>query len=129
MSKRQTRKKDGLVGKFFHTFIDGKISWQGVVTAEPAPGYFLVQLFDWFFGKPGDIEIIPISQMVGWTFYNDAEDWREAVIGRPNRTARRPGELRFWHRNVFGLARARILRCQPRLRPPRPARWPHGMRF
>jgi hypothetical protein len=37
--KKQTPKTDSLIGKFFHTFVDGKI---------------------------------------GWTFYDDADDWREA---------------------------------------------------
>jgi hypothetical protein len=76
--KKQTPNNDSLIGKYFHSFSDGNLSWQGVVTAEPAPGYFLVQLFDWFVGSPNDKKIIPIAQMIGWTFYDDADDWREA---------------------------------------------------
>jgi hypothetical protein len=82
--KRRARKKHFLVGKFFHTFVDGKLSWQGVVTAEPAPGYFLVRLFEWLCGHPSDEELVPIAQMVGWKFYDSAEDWRDAatIIGQ-----------------------------------------------
>lgn len=79
MKNKQGHKKGSLIGKFFHTFTsEGKIRFQGVVTAEPAHGYFLVQYFDWFIGSRSDKEIIPISQMVGWKFYDDADDWREA---------------------------------------------------
>jgi hypothetical protein len=77
VSKQQTRKKDALVGKFFHTFdAQGNIKWQGAVTAEPTPGYFLVQLYDWLLGSPNRKELIHIAQMVGWRFYDDADDWR-----------------------------------------------------
>jgi hypothetical protein len=78
VKKQETPKTDSLIGKFFHNFVCGKISWQGRVTAEPTPGYFLVQLYDWFSGGPTDMEIITIDQMVGWRFYNNADDWREA---------------------------------------------------
>jgi hypothetical protein len=78
MNKRQTHKKHSLIGKFFHSFIDGKLSWQGVVKAEPVAGYFLVQLYEWLCGHPTDQELVPVAQMVGWRFYDDADDWRDA---------------------------------------------------
>jgi len=71
--------KNELIGKFFHTFHEnGNIRYQGRVTAEPVPGYFLVQLFDWLLGSPSNKELAPIAQMIGWSFYDDADDWREA---------------------------------------------------
>ena len=76
--KKQTPNNDSLIGKYFHSFTDGKLSWQGRITAEPSPGYFLVQLYDWFCGSPNDKELVTVAQMVGWTFYDDADDWREA---------------------------------------------------
>ena len=94
MSKRQTRKKDSLVGKFFHSFVDGKVSWQGIVNAEPAPGFFLIQLFEWLCGHPSDQEIIPIDQMVGWRFYDDVEDWREAADSLTSREQQELGTTR-----------------------------------
>ncbi len=88
MSKKQTPKQDGLVGKFFHTFVDGQISWQGLITGEPASGYFLVQLFEWLCGGPSDKRLIHVSQMVGWTFYDEADDWRHEADMKTYRAKR-----------------------------------------
>lgn len=75
-----TAQKDTLVGKFFLGFNeDGHLRWQGVVTAEPAPGFVLIQFFDFIFGQPRNEKLITVEQMVGWTFYDDADDWREAA--------------------------------------------------
>lgn len=74
-----SRKKDALVGKFFHTFTGSELCWQGVVTAQPAPGFFLVQLFEWMCGTPSDKQLIPVAQMVGWKFYDNADDWKDAA--------------------------------------------------
>lgn len=77
MSKRQTH-TPSLIGKFFHSFnSSGSLRWQGRVLAEPSPGYFLVQLYDWFMGYANDQMVIPIAHMVGWKFCDDPEDWRD----------------------------------------------------
>ena len=89
MSKKQTPKQDGLVGKFFHTFNEqGQLKWQGLITGEPASGYFLVQVFEWIVGSPSDKRLIDVSQMVGWTFYDDADDWREEANRKTERAER-----------------------------------------
>ncbi|WP_328645313.1 hypothetical protein OHS58_35015 [Amycolatopsis sp. NBC_00348] len=40
--------------------------------AEPAPGWFLVELFSWVMGESSDQQLVPIDQMAGWRFYDDA---------------------------------------------------------
>lgn len=59
-----------LVGSFFLS--DHHRGWQGCVVAEPAPGVFLVETFDWLLGAPHDQQLVPLAEMAGWTFYDDA---------------------------------------------------------
>lgn len=63
-----------LKGKFFHSFEDGRVAWQGCVLGSPAPGHYLVQLFSWLSGGPTNQQIIPFEKMTGWYFYDSAED-------------------------------------------------------
>ena len=65
----------GLVGRFFHTEIDGP-GLQGHVVAEVSKGLFLVQLYSWMMGEPTQQVIYGLEDMVEWTFYEDAESWR-----------------------------------------------------
>lgn len=67
------KKKSQLVGRFFHTWEDGKISHQGEVLSEEAPGLFLVGYFEWAFGTESNQELKTIEDMKTWTFYKDAE--------------------------------------------------------
>ena len=61
-----------LVGSFFHSRADN--GWQGCVVAEPAPGIFLVQLFEWLIGASGCQQLVPIGEMSkSWRFYDDAD--------------------------------------------------------
>ena len=63
---------DSLVGSFFHS--DRKRHWQGCVVAEPAPGVFLVELFNWV-GPPESTyhRLVRIEEMTEWRFYDTAE--------------------------------------------------------
>lgn len=61
-----------LVGSFFHA--DVTRQWQGCVVAEPAPGVYLVELFDWIAGSSTHQRLVPIEEMTGWSFY-DSDDW------------------------------------------------------
>lgn len=63
----------GLVGRWFHSLENGKISWQGVVLGSPEPGIYLVQTFEWFTGDPGVCHLIRIEDMTSWLFYLDNE--------------------------------------------------------
>jgi len=77
---KQQKEEDPLIGKFFHSFTkDRKISWQGQVIAHRVrKDLYLVQLFEWLFGEPSAKELVPVEAMVGWSFYDSAEEWREA---------------------------------------------------
>ena len=94
MSKTGTGSKPGLVGKWFHSIVNGKIEWQGQVIGNPAPGYYLVQLYEWFAGSPNLLRIAKLEDMIAWLFYNSNEEMnlshdhgaaREGGPYRPNR--------------------------------------------
>jgi hypothetical protein len=60
-----------LVGSFFHS--DAKRGWQGAVVAEPHPGVYLVELFEWLVGSSASQHLVRIEDMAGWQFYDTAE--------------------------------------------------------
>lgn len=60
-----------LVGSFFHS--DAKRGWQGAVVAEPRPGIYLVELFEWLAGSSASQHLVRIEDMAGWQFYDTAE--------------------------------------------------------
>jgi hypothetical protein len=62
---------DSLVGSFFHS--DAKRGWQGAVVAEPHPGVYLVELFEWLVGSSTSQHLVRIEDMAGWQFYDTAE--------------------------------------------------------
>lgn len=67
-----------LEGKFFHSFKDGKVVWQGYVIAEAKDGYFLVQLFEWVMGEPSCQKLVRVDTMLGWDFYDTAQEMNDA---------------------------------------------------
>ncbi len=60
-----------LVGSFFHS--DAERGWQGCVVAEPAPGVYLVETFEWLSGSSHDQQLVRFEDMYGWAFYDHAE--------------------------------------------------------
>lgn len=70
--------RDSLVGKFFHTYRDGVLGRQGEVLSCVAPGLYLVQTFEWLLGTPNEEQLEPVTNMVGWKFYECREDWQRA---------------------------------------------------
>lgn len=63
---------DSLVGSYFHGNNDQR--YQGVVVAEPVPGIYLVELFDWITGFDSSEQIlVKIESMLDWHFYDTAE--------------------------------------------------------
>lgn len=101
-------KSDGIVGKWFHSFKDGYVHWQGqVLSAQPAD-HFLVQLYEWFLGEPNKQIVVPFSEMVGWTFYDSNEqmlhEWRYrlAPLDDERRRAEKQGE-QLSHRTTGAL--------------------------
>lgn len=82
---KQVRDVDlGLVGNFFHSWqtIEGNsqpdIKWQGMVLFEVKKGeLYMVQLFSWAHGEPYSRELVKVDDMIGWSFYSDAEEMEE----------------------------------------------------
>ncbi|WP_432855293.1 hypothetical protein ACQPXB_22025 [Amycolatopsis sp. CA-161197] len=66
-----------LVGSYFHS--DAKRGWQGCVVAEPTPGTYLVELFSWVMGESTDQQLVRLSEMSDWRFYDDAEWLRNSA--------------------------------------------------
>jgi hypothetical protein len=72
VAAKRTLDPSSLVGSFFHS--DHKRGWQGCVVAEPSPGVYLVETFEWLAGSSTSQHLIPLADMKDWTFYDDA-DW------------------------------------------------------
>jgi hypothetical protein len=70
-AEAQTLRTDSLVGSFFHSRSDN--GWQGCVVAEPAPGIYLVELFEWIVGSSNDQQLVALADMSGWRFCDDAK--------------------------------------------------------
>jgi hypothetical protein len=68
---------DSLVGSFFHS--DASRTWQGCVVAEPVPGVYLVELFNWLIGVSGHQRLVDIREMTEWCFYDTAEWMRNCT--------------------------------------------------
>jgi hypothetical protein len=77
-----TEMKNGnsLIGKYFLTFEkDRKLKWQGQVIAEPNPGYYLCDLFEWISGTRNKTMLIRVDGMRGFDFFNNRDDFVEAI--------------------------------------------------
>jgi hypothetical protein len=74
-----TRRKPAvtIVGHYFHTWEDREgtraIKWQGHVLSKVKRDVYLVELFSWLTGGPLERLLVPVEQMIGWTFYADAD--------------------------------------------------------
>ena len=67
-------KIEKLVGKCFRSANEiNRVEWQGVVIAEPHPGWYLVQLLEWGSDEPTEQRLVPIEKMISWSFYPDTE--------------------------------------------------------
>jgi len=65
---------DVLEGQFFHSVNEaGEVEWQGQVIGSPAPGWYLVQLFEWFCGEPNVRRLVQLQTMEHWLFYESDE--------------------------------------------------------
>lgn len=72
---QQQLSPSSIVGSFFHSFNDeGGFVWQGVVVAEPRPGFYLVETFEWLAGGSCAQQLVPFEDMAAWRFY-DTSQW------------------------------------------------------
>jgi hypothetical protein len=74
-----------LVGKWFHSLkkdpryprcVNGIVEWQGQIIGKPEPGWYLIQLYEWFMGSQTDQRLVPFAEMAGWLFYESDESMR-----------------------------------------------------
>lgn len=65
-----------MIGNYFHGC--DEIQWQGMIIGEPSPGMFMVQTFSWLTGNEHSKQLVPITAMTGWTFYDTAEEMSNA---------------------------------------------------
>ena len=69
-----------LVGRYFHSFkeTDGHkvVDGQGQVVEQINDKYYLVRL-DWRVGTGCVRQVVVLEEMLGWHFYESAEDMRE----------------------------------------------------
>jgi hypothetical protein len=75
------RSVGSLAGKFFLSVKSADreiIEWQGQIKEQVSPGLYLLQLYEWLSGRPSDQVIVPVAEMVGWRFYDCAEDMQYA---------------------------------------------------
>ena len=77
----RTLYSNGLIGLFFHTFEDGEeyriVGKQGVVAANPEPGYYLVHYFEWLTGMDFRVAIVHIRDMDQWEFYRTNQEMKD----------------------------------------------------
>ncbi len=67
------------VGKFFFSFKNGELQWQGQIISKVSEGVFLVQLHEWTRGESSDQVLFSVPDMMSWKFYDTADDWRSAL--------------------------------------------------
>ena len=76
--KKRTKPHD-FVGKFFFSFKNDELQWQGQIINKVSESVFLVQLHEWTKGKSTDQVLFSVPDMMSWKFYDTAEDWRSAL--------------------------------------------------
>jgi hypothetical protein len=70
--------KDFPVGMFFHTRdARREIEWQGRVL-RVNDQFALVQLYSWLDGAATESRMVPIRDLLDWSFYATAREWRLA---------------------------------------------------
>jgi hypothetical protein len=67
------------VGRFFFSFKNDELQWQGRIISKVSEGVFLVQLHQWTTGESSSQVLFSVADMMGWKFYDTAEDWRSEL--------------------------------------------------
>ena len=76
---RKLAKPHDFVGKFFFSFKNDELQWQGQIFSKVSEGVLLVQLHEWTKGKSSDQVLFSVPDMMSWKFYGTADDWRPAL--------------------------------------------------
>lgn len=97
---------NSLVGSFFHRPLND--DWtdlnQGCVVAEPMPGVYLVEMFDFLVGGSTHQELARIEDMTGWRFF-DSSDWMDSFYRNMVEPRIRRQELRQKRRAENGAGK------------------------
>jgi hypothetical protein len=67
------------VGRFFFSFKNDELQWQGQIISKVSEAVFLVQLHEWTTGESSSQVLFSVAEMMGWKFYDTADDWRSAL--------------------------------------------------
>jgi hypothetical protein len=67
------------VGRFFFSFTNDELQWQGQIISKVSEGVFLVRLYEWTTGESSSQVLFSVSDMMGWKFYDTTEAWRSAL--------------------------------------------------
>ena len=67
------------VGKFFFSFRNDELQWQGQIISKVSESVFLVQLHEWTTGGSSDQVLVSVPDMMSWKFFDTADDWRSAL--------------------------------------------------
>jgi hypothetical protein len=71
--------KPHFAGKFFFSFKNDDLQWQGQIISKVSEGVFLVQLHEWTTGAPSDQVLFSVADMMSWKFYDTAAESRSAL--------------------------------------------------
>ena len=67
------------IEKFFFSFKNDELQWQGQIISKVSEGIFLVQLHEWTTGEASDQFLVSVPDMMSWKFFDTTDDWRSAL--------------------------------------------------
>lgn len=76
--KKLTKPLD-FVGRFFFSFKNDELQWQGQIISKVSEGVFLVQLHEWTTGESSSQVLFSVPDMMSWKFYDTADERRSAL--------------------------------------------------
>lgn len=85
-SKKKKTDETQLVDLWFHTFDNsGNIEKQGRVIGSATPEVYIIQHYDFVLGDPSHVRLVRLDEMLGWVFYFELDDMRDAWENRRKR--------------------------------------------
>ncbi len=71
------KSSSGLIGKYFHSFKDGELNWQGQIKSTESDNYFSVITYSWIDGREYSVELVKFEEMIDWEFYPTLDEMKE----------------------------------------------------
>jgi hypothetical protein len=99
------------VGRFFFSFKNDELQWQGRIISKVSEGVFLVQLHEWTTGESSSQVLFSVQDMMGWKFYDTAEAWRSA-LATPQLLRTRCTSLHYYFRDAGARRMPRLSECR-----------------